>query len=334
MTLGRIVSIGARSPLGLDARQVALGQRAQKLTPRRLVLPDDEGVAFGTVRALSVADDVFGFDRLVALGGPALAECVETSPQPREQTLAIHLAVPDARPSADPRLGRPLLEALGEAASVRIDLGASTAVAAGHAGFAVALDRALRASRETGRLVVAGALDTHHDPAVLRWLAAEHRIHGPGTGDGFIPSEAAVFALVSANGAGGLARVEVIALGADEVDEEAPDPAIAAAMTEIVRRALDEGGDVEWIMTDVNGERHRLKEWSFVLLRHRDRLDPDRVWIDRPYVESGDAGAASGGLFAALACMAWELGFAPARQVLCALRAEGPARAAFVLGAP
>ena len=83
MTLGRILAVGARSPLGLDARGVMLGLRAQKMAPRRLILRDDAGASYGTARAVAIADDVFGFDRLVQLSSPALLECLHTAPAPR-----------------------------------------------------------------------------------------------------------------------------------------------------------------------------------------------------------------------------------------------------------
>lgn len=336
MTLGRIVAIGARAPLGLDARGVALAARAQKLAPRRLLLRDGDGGSYGTARAACVPDEVFGFDRLLDLARPALAECLATSLAPLGDGTALHLAVPDPRPVADPRLDRPLLAAIAEPHGSRFDLRTSSTVTGGHAGFGVALQRALATSRTTGRPAVAGAVDTFHDRAVLRWLAREHRLHGPGVADGFIPSEGAAFVAVSADGAGArMATVAALELAADECDEEADDPPIAVAMTDAVDRALDAaGGPVGWILVDVNGERHRLKEWSFVGVRLRQRIDPDQVIVEQPYREAGDSGAATGALFVALACMAWELGTAPAPRALVALRGDGPARAALVLEAP
>lgn len=335
MTLGRILAIGARSPLGLDARGVALGLRAQKLAPRRLILRDDAGASYGTARAVAVADDVFGFERLVQLSSPALHESLHTTPGPRPTRLPLHLAVGDPRPDVDPRLGRPLLAALAAASGDGVDLATSTTVAGGHAGFGVALERALTSSRATGLPAVAGAVDTYHDQTTLRWLAKEHRLHGPGVTDGFIPSEGAAFAVVSADPSGPrLATIRALELAADECDESADDPPIAVAMTSAIGRALDAVGAVAWMLVDVNGERHRVKEWSFVSVRHRDRLDPEVMTVDEPYREAGDAGAATGALFTAHVCMAWDLGFAPHPRALVALRSDGPGRAVVVLEAP
>jgi 3-oxoacyl-[acyl-carrier-protein] synthase-1 len=335
VTLGRIVGVGARSPLGLDARGVALAHRAQKLAPRRLILRDQSGSSYGTARAACIDDEVFGFERIVELGGPPLAESVATSLMPVGDGVALHLAVPDARPTPDERLGRPLLVAIAERAGVRIDPKASTFVTGGHAGFGVALQRALASSRESGRPAIAGAADSHHLGETLEWLAREHRLHGPGVGDGFIPSEGAAFVVVSATSAGPrLATVLAVELGADECDEDGEDPPIGAAMTRAVDRALDAAPDLGWILCDVNGERHRVKEWSFVVVRLRHRIDPETWAIDRPYQESGDAGAATGALYASFATMAWQAGFAPSHRVMLALRAEGAARAAIVLEAP
>jgi 3-oxoacyl-[acyl-carrier-protein] synthase-1 len=344
VSAGRILAVGARSPLGLDARAIALALRAQKLAPRRLVFRDDAGsgppadglpVSYGTARAACVPDAITGFDRLVALGAPALRECAKTAGDALPGPCSVHLAVPDARPAPDDRFGKPLLLALAERSGVDVDLRSSTAVAGGHAGFAIALERALAESRTSRGPVFAGAVDSFHDQATLKWLRAEHRLHGSGTTDGFIPSEGAAFALVSADGRGPkLATVEALEVGADESSLEAEDPAIAVAMTATVGRALDAAGEVKWFLVDVNGERHRIKEWSFTTIRHRPRIDLERARVERPYQESGDAGAATGALYVAFACMAWDTGAVTDPKVLVALHSDGPGRAAIVLGAP
>jgi len=344
----RILSVGARSALGLDARGLALALRAQKLAPRRLTLRDEPCLDaaspghhhdVGTVRAAYLDDDVWGFDRLVELGGAALAEAVETCPVALPARARIVVAAPDARPSADKRMGRALIEALAARAGVVVDLARSSVVFGGHAGFAVALERALAESEETNQPILVGAIDTYHDPAALRWLEDEKRLHGPLCRDGFIPAEGAAFAVVTASGdarASGLAAVRAVVTGVDVSDEASEDPKLATAMTDIVRRAAEAlpPGPLEWVLVDDNGERHRVKEWSFVTVRNRERFDPDKTVLDRPYFEAGDCGAATGGLLTAAICMGWAIGGAPAPRALIALHADGIARAAFVLEAP
>jgi 3-oxoacyl-[acyl-carrier-protein] synthase-1 len=104
-------------------------------------------------------------------------------------------------------------------------------------------------------------------------------------------------------------------------------------MTALVRRALGAARrEVGWVMSDVNGEQHRVGEWSKVEVRCE--LTPERVRHDRLPDEAGDVGAASGALMLAIACTSWEVGCAPAGAALFALCSEGPARGAFVAEAP
>lgn len=334
----RILSVGARGPLGLDARQFALALRACKLAPRPIRIGRDPSHDVGSVRAACIDDDVWGFDRLVELGGPALAEAVETAPVVLPEKLRAIVAAPDPRPEPDKRMGRALLEALGKRAGVSIDLAQSSVVFGGHAGFGVALERAVAESLATHQPVVVGAVDSYHDQTALAWLEREHRLHGPLCRDGFIPAEGAAFAVVAAGSSirGGLARIAAIATGVDESDESSDDPRIAVAMTDVVRRATEAlpPGPLEWVHIDCNGERHRAKEWSFVTVRLRERFDPEVTRVVRPYLEAGDCGAATGALVAATLCMAWDVGGAAASRSLVALHADGPARAAFVLEAP
>ena len=113
-------------------------------------------------------------------------------------------------------------------------------------------------------------------------------------------------------------------LGADE-------PRIGTMMTEMVRRGAESmhATVVPWVITDLNGERHRTKEWTFVTVRNREHLA--RTRLDHIGQLIGDAGAASGALAAAYATQAFRTGFATANEALLALHSEGDERGVVVL---
>ena len=377
---GVILSVGMSTPLGLDARQSSLVLRARKMAPTKTAFRDRHGFAIGDVRARRLDDALVGPGRLLALAAPALREALSGVP-PTEAPL--FLAVPERRSEAEAPLGPTFLSDLadragagagagagaaagvgagtstgaGASTGVRIALDRSEAIAIGHAGFAVALSRAIasvneRAAailarrsgsargapapghREPVAIAIAGGVDSHHDPAVLAALDEERRLHGSGTRDGFIPSEGAAFVVVTAHETRlSYARVTGVATGMEREDG-AEDPPIGEAATEVTRAAAGALAEpIPWVICDVNGEHHRVKEWTFVRIRNRALFDDDHTVETRPYDELGDVGAASGAVFAVHACVAFRMGFAPAQRALVALRSEGGARGAFLLEA-
>lgn len=331
-----VLSVGASTPLGLDARQTALLVRAKKLVVSRAPLRDRNGTSVGTVRARRLPDDLFGRQRMIALAAPALREALRG--QDVAEPIALALAAPKRREGAAP-LGPDFASALGDAAGLAIDPKRSTVLPVGHAGFAVALERAIqlldRPVRGEGPRVVVGGVDTYYDPDVLAELDAARRLHGPTTYDGCLPSEGAAFAVLAPPGTSGArAGVRDVAVGAEAppTDEE---PSIGLVATRLVRRiAAGFDGRVPWVMLDVNNEHERVQEWSFVSIRNHGAIEPGATIETRPSDELGDLGAATGAVYLVLASVAFELGFAPAREVLISLRSEGLERGVFAMEAP
>lgn len=342
-TSGALVGVGMSTPLGLDARQSSLVLRARKLAPGKTELRDRRGLAIGVVRARRLDDACVGRARMIELAAPALAEATRGLPAPAGP-IPLFLALPPRRAEAEQPLGPDFLEALARRAGVPIALDQSEPIALGHAGFAVALARALASvwstrphegARAPSPFAIVGGVDSYLDPAVLAALDQERRLQSEGAWDGFIPSEAAAFLVVAAPGAAPpYARVAAVAT-AMEREDDPEDPPMGEAATEVVRAAAAVlRAPVPWVLPDVNGERHRVKEWTFVRIRNQDRFDEARTVETRLYEELGDVGAASGAVHAAYVSMAFRLGFAPAPQALVALSSEGPARGAFALEAP
>lgn len=335
-TSGTIVGVGMSTPVGLDARQSALLIRARKLSPDRTKYRDRHGFEIGDARAKWIDDACVGRARKIELAAPALAEAVRSLPG-APGPLPLFLALPPRRSEKEEELGPGFLEELARRAGVPIALEQSEAIALGHAGFAAALERALAhvaAHRAPAPYAIVGGVDSYHDPAVLAALDEERRLHGELAWDGFIPSEAAAFLVVARPGASpAYARVLAVATAMERPDD-AEDPPIGEAATEVVRAvAASLRAPVPWALPDVNGENHRVKEWTFVRIRNQGRLDDADTVETRLYDELGDVGAASGAVHTAYACQAFRLGFAPAPQAIVALASDGPARGALALEA-
>lgn len=360
---GVILGVGLSSPLGLDARQSALVLRAKKLAPEKTSFDDRQGFVLGNVRSRRLNSLLVGRNRLIELAAPALAEAVRGLPS-NPGPIPLFLALPPRRAETEEALGADFFEVLGKRANVQIAHESSEPFPIGHAGFAAALDRAftfLAAAAVPppmqglpfGRLggkppepaapakpkatyAIVGGIDSYHDPAVLEALDKEKRVNAEGIWDGFVPSEAAAFVVVALPGIQLPTMGKVLGVGmAMEKPEDPQNPTVAEAATELTRNVVTNlRTPVPWVMPDINGERHRVKEWTFVRMRNQEAFDDAATVEMRICDELGDVGAATGAVYTAIACSAWKLGFAPADQALVALSSDGPARGAIALGAP
>jgi 3-oxoacyl-[acyl-carrier-protein] synthase-1 len=341
-----IIGAGAKSPLGLTLLEVAMCVRAAKVTPRSTTFTDKRHNLIGDVRCPSLSDDLHGYPRLLALAVPALKEAAAGVPGP----YPLILALPEVgRADDDPRLGGEILAELARLSELPIDLPRSLVVRAGHAGGGMAIEAALLRLRGTGAgerppAVLVGGVDSHHHPGVLFALDEECRLHSIATEDGLVPSEGAAFlalALPEGPAAPGDRKERrlppslgsIVAIGsAMEETFGTEEPNLGVAMTRLVRSVASATGEppIAWVLSDVNGEQHRNREWSRVSIRNNDWL-PETTLHQMLVEEMGDSGAASGPLLAAIACTFFRTGAAPATRVMIALHSEGAERAAFVL---
>jgi 3-oxoacyl-[acyl-carrier-protein] synthase I len=328
-----ILSVGARTPYGLDALQSVMVWRSGKVAPTPTAWLDKRGRKIGSVRSRALDEECVGTERLLELAAPALREAVGAA-GPRVTGAPIVLATGEARAGFEGAASPELAARIAHAAGFEVDAARSSVVCAGHASFGIALAQGLALLEARRGPVVVGAVDSYHHPAALEELDQGCRLLAEEAEDGLIPSEGAAFVVLSHEGIAA-ARVASVASMLEEEGEDSTD--IAVALTEVIRRA-SEGWSIAprampWVLTDTNGERHRVRRWSFVRVRERDRLsEDDTEYTDGPD-DYGDAGAAMGALLAVRAVVSFASGATTREAALVALSSEGPARAAFVLEA-
>jgi 3-oxoacyl-[acyl-carrier-protein] synthase-1 len=355
-----VLGVGARGALGLDARQLALAGRAGWLMPRRTMLgdpppagaaPEDggdgsesvRGLAVGTAFSRALADDVDGPARALRLAVPALEEAVADAtelgldPSLLDRPWPMALALPEQRVDDGPAWGRPFQDALGEHLRGGIDARRSDLVRGGHAGFAAALKRAIERVASAGKepfAMIVGAADSYAHRSLLADLDQRRRLLSGRAVDGFVPGEAAAFAVLgNAAACGGRASLRILdAVVGQQRDEDDEAATVGEAMTDLVRHLAGAvpDGRFGWVLADLNPERHRQKEWSFVELRHRERMPPSDTALLRLGELYGDLGAASGAVALAIAAVGFRTGFAPGRPALVTLASERGERGAFV----
>ena len=332
-----LVEVGARGPLGLNSLQLATAARARKMEARESALLDKHERSVGSVRARFLPDELFGLERLVQLGAPALREAGRSLLAPVPLVVGIAEA---ERPDVGAAVEAELLPRLIRAGEIAVDEARSLTVRGGQASFVMALEAGLGLLAQGAPAVLVGCVDSLVHPDAVAWLDAGHRLHADLTEDGIIPSEAAAFALLVPGGAidarlfraaapSPLAALRWARSARDESVLDPDGPIVAEVLTGLVHGGLGTlGAPPAWLMTDLD-EMHRVREWSRVELRSYPVFE--RAQHDRVPDLFGDVGAATGALAAAYACRSWSLGGAPGGALLVALAADGPPRGVFVL---
>ena len=334
-----IVSTGARGPLGLGAAQIAMCARAKKMEPLGTRFLGRNGEEMGACRMLGLPETIHGYDRLLRIAAPALCEAWGPGADARGEPIPLVVALPESgRADDDARFDHELVRDLAARSRRRVDVERSRVVRAGHAGGAIAVEIAARMLAQPGgpAAVLVGGVDSYHHPGVLEWLDAELRLHGPATEDGFIPSEGAAFALLTRlrperGEAPPVAALRRVITGR-ETTATTDEPNLAATMTAILH-ALRADGPISWVLSDLNGEPYRAREWTLAEERALARGEPStsphsELIHDELAGELGDLGAATGPTLLAIACAYFEAGCAPAKDVVIALASDGAERGA------
>lgn len=320
--------MGARGPLGLSRAGFAMALRANKLEPFATSFKDRRDQEIGVALTGGLGSHLFGFQRMVALAAPALAETAHTAPAEAIPTAdapwPVVLCLPEpGRADDSKRFAEDFISELERASGVVIDHARSSLVRHGHAGFAHAIQAAIALLKDGAALVCVGGVDSYYHPQVLTELDTGFRVHAIGADDGFIPSEAAAFLLIRPASRKGntLGRILTAEVGEEvtATNEEVPNQ--AAAMTSLLRKTR-EACEVDWAITDINGERHRHREWSKARQRTAAPDAQDQFWV----TQTGDVGAATGALFATVALTLCELGCSPFDRAMVAMHSDGTAR--------
>ncbi|MFO0761963.1 MAG: beta-ketoacyl synthase N-terminal-like domain-containing protein [Byssovorax sp.] len=336
-----IIGVGARTASGLTALQVAMSARALKFAPRPSHFIDRHGEPIGTARLRSIADNVIGIDRFVALGGPALTQAAFpwVSAQASGTRMPVVIALPsESRPGFDPRMKAHLLAALEARSRVPIDRDRSELVLRCRGGGVIAFEKAMaKLRRGDCEAVAVGGIDSYFDPDALEYLDAELRLHSMETENGFVPGEGAGFVVLAPRRRlqGQKRWAEVLSAGS--ADEPRPygseEPSIGLGLTLAVKRAAEQAGlgdgAIGWALTDVANERHRVDDWSYALARNHAAFAQD-VIHEQPLLKTGDLGAASAAVLLSIAVMRWDTGSAVSPAALIATASDGAERGALV----
>jgi 3-oxoacyl-[acyl-carrier-protein] synthase I len=338
-----IVSTGARTPVGLTAAPSAAAWRAGiSAAGAHPFMIDRLGDPMPGALDELLDPTLMGPERLVEIAASAMREVCEPLRNASRSpvSLPLYLALPELRPGFSEREADEVRDRLAQSDLPMVSFTETAAVPGGHAAGIAALvsasDRIRRGELET---CLVGGVESYFHPDTMEWLDSFRQLAGADARSAFVPGEAAGFCLLMSERARERAGLQALAevgdggLGREAILLKTPDVCLGEGLTAAVRGALRNlagRGTVNSVICDINGERYRADEWAFVCLRLPELFDdPTSYWC--PAEAWGDVGAASGALFAMLACEAAARGYGPGPNTLLWASSEGGLRAAVVI---
>ncbi len=329
-----VVQVGARTPVGLDARQTGFLLRAGFPAMAEAPLANAEGEAITMAFLPTLDGRMVGAERLAALARAPFEEAVEPI---RDLAAEVHLAIDEGCPEA-PLAARGLeamVKRVMPSAIVRVEPRGEAAAGA----LVPAAIRTLEARRAD--FVVIGGVHSDYDPRAIAALEQSGRLFSRDNLDSRMPGEAAAFFVLTRAGEAGrhrlapAARVIGVGAGKEKARPDNDDPAyealgLTAAMQQATAPLAADGRTAGWLLTDLTYEMWRQYEWQSVWVRAQKVLGVPYV-IEAPAQRIGYLGAAAMPLFVAIATTAWRHGYAPAPLALALVGNDGGDRAAMVL---
>lgn len=339
-----IVATGARTSLGLQTLPSASALRAgiSSMGDHPFMIDQAGDLMPGALDSF-IDPGIMGPERLLVLAESALREACTLLNNTKEplQRLPVYLGLPEYRPGFSEQDAQEIQNVLGNLEGLPIQILEVKVLSEGHASglsaFAVATEHIRKGVLEA---CLVGGVDSYFHPDTMEWLDENRQLAGTVSRSAFVPGEGAGFCLLTSAdvskqlGLNVLAQVSGVAVGRESKLIRTSDICLGEGLTTTVRSAVSgvqpSDETISDIICDINGERYRGEEWGFVCLRLSQYFDAPTAYHS-PADCWGDTGAASGPLFAMLACQAAVGRYAKGPRTLLWASSEGGLRGAVVL---
>ncbi|HKX27935.1 MAG TPA: beta-ketoacyl synthase N-terminal-like domain-containing protein [Blastocatellia bacterium] len=338
-----IVSVGARTPLGLRAASAAAIRAGITALGEHPFMVDRVGERMPGALDARLDPEIIGPERFLALIETALREaCAPLAelqePPPR---LPLFLGLPEQRPGFTELDARQIQSGLGRFQKLPIQISEISLSLQGHSAGWSALAQAVEQMRQGPcQACLVGGAESYFHPDTMEWLDANRQLVGTVSRSGFVPGEGAGICLLMTEpacrrwGLQSLASIRAVAIGREtkliKTEDLCLGEGLSATVWETVSGLQLPAERINDIYCDMNSERYRGEEWGFVCLRLAQYFDNPTVYRS-PAESWGDMGAASGPLFAMLACQAAARGYALGPRVMLWASSEGGQRGSAVL---
>lgn len=276
-----------------------------------------------------------GRDRLIRMAERAIRECLGAKGSWEGQAPDVLLCISEFdRPGRPAGLGASMLSEISQ--RLGLPFGPNSNIfAAGRFAGAEALQAATRVIGAGGDIIIVG-VDSFLETDCLTAFDRRRRLATADRSNGFIPGEAAAAVWIQSpqNVGGDFVYCVGLGFGEEPAPIESDLPLRADGLRQAIQSACQSAGiaieDIDYRISDSNGEPYGFKETSLALMRVlRQRKDAFELWM--PAESFGEVGAASVPCMLAIALQAVRKGYAPGANVLCQVTSDGGKRAAVIL---
>jgi 3-oxoacyl-[acyl-carrier-protein] synthase-1 len=324
--------------VGFNAPATCAALRARIRNVREANVWDPENGVYLAAGKVELPQWWVGVGKLADLVAPAILECLTAAQpvHPSEIPLLVGLSAAD-RPFRLDGVDARILGEIERRLGFRIHP-ASRIVPRDHVSVVVSL-------REAGEIiahgqapcVVVAAVDSLLQHDLKTYYLSRRRLLTPSNSNGFSLGEAGSALLVSAVGThpAGELRVSGMGLSHEAATVESEQPMRAEGLTNAIRDALSEAGltihELQYRITDLNGEHYKFKEMTLAMMRFERKPKPKLFDLWHPIEYIGDVGAAIGPIVLGLALDASRKGYGNGPGILCTLSNDNGERAALVV---
>ncbi len=326
-----VVASGMVTAVGFDSPSTCAAIRSGLSAAAETLFIDDGGEPL-IGSAVQFETPVRGFEKLVRLIVPAIAECLAAATTIPADEIPLILLLPER---GRPGLPMDLERRLGVEVEARLGLRFhrdSVVHCAGRIGIAHGLRAAEHLLHDGGRpaCIVAGVDSLLTGPA-LAALEIKERLLTSRNSNGFIPGEAGTAVLIMPAGRTRAAELQCLGIGwgTEKSTVESEKPLRADGMVEAIRTGLADAGvtydDLSYRLVDVSGEQYGFKEAALAVGRTLRKVKPTfPIWHPAECV--GEVGAAIGPCMLGVALAAARKGYAPGKGALCQFTSDDGAR--------
>ena len=264
-----------------------------------------------------------GRAKIVHLVAPAIRECLAAVADIPTKQIPLLLCVAEKdRPGRLEGLDDRLFDEVQDELKMRFHE-KSAVISQGRVGGVVAVKQARDVLYGQGLsyCIIAGA-DTYLIAGTLSTYEERDRILTGSNSDGFIPGEAgaAVLLCIGSQKSGEQITINGVGFGNEAAYIDSGEPLRAEGLVQAIKEASNTSGmtvaDLDYRITDANGEQYGFKEAALALTRTlRKRKEEFDIW--HPAECIGEVGAAIVPVVLSVAMAAGKKGYAPGNGVLC-----------------
>jgi 3-oxoacyl-[acyl-carrier-protein] synthase-1 len=332
-----ILASGMVTGVGLDAEASCAAIRCaiDNFSETRFINKDGEWIIGSPV---SLEKPWRGLNKLLHMVVAAIKQCLAHAASTKQETIALLLCIAEEdRPGRLQGLDAQLFEQIQNELGVRFHP-SSEVIARGRVGGAVAVRIARRLiTQEHLPLCLIAGVDSLLVAPTLAAFEAKFRLLTSSNSNGFIPGEAAAAILVGPPDRAIHPKFFCLGIGSGQenatIDSEHPlrGDGLVRAISSAFADAQRGFEDIDYRLTDANGEQYWFKEAALAMTRIL-RVRKEHLYLWHVADSIGETGAAAAPAALGVALAAARNDYAPGPAVLCHFGNDQGERVAMVLG--